>query len=52
MKRYTEQEVVEILKKFGMEFTKNINRDTWYKLWIEKNEKTENLNIETIFKNR
>ena len=46
MKTYTEQEVIELLKKFGAEFTHNINSDNWYEEWIEKNAKTENLTTE------
>lgn len=50
MKTYTEQEVVELLKKFDMKFTYNVNSDKWYFDWIKENENTENIDIEKLMK--
>lgn len=46
MKRYTEQEVVELLKKFNRQQTKNVNSDKWYFNWIIQNNETPNINLE------
>lgn len=46
MKTYTEQEVVEILKKFNRQQTRNVNSDKWYLQWLQENENTPVINIE------
>jgi len=45
MKTYTEQEVVELLKKMEMKFASNVNSDKWYKDWILNNENTPNIRL-------
>ena len=45
MKTYTEQEVIELLKKFGSQFTYNVNSDVWYSNWIKEKEPFPNINI-------
>jgi hypothetical protein len=46
MKTYTEQEVVELLKKFNRQQTKNVNSDKWYFNWVTQNSETPNINLE------
>lgn len=46
MKTYTEQEVVELLKKFNRQQTRNVNSDKWYLQWLQENENTPVINLE------
>lgn len=46
MKTYTEQEVVELLKKFNRQQTRNVNSDKWYLQWLKENENTPVINLE------
>lgn len=46
MKTYNEQEVVELLKKFNRQQTRNVNSDKWYLQWLQKNENTPVINLE------
>lgn len=46
MKTYTENEVIELLKKFGREYAKNVNSDKWYFNWLEANETTPNIDLQ------
>lgn len=46
MKTYNEQEVVELLKKFNRQQTRNVNSDKWYLQWLQENENTPVINLE------
>lgn len=46
MKTYNEQEVVELLKKFNRQQTRNVNSDKWYLQWLQDNENTPVINLE------
>lgn len=35
MKTYTDKEVVELLKKFDKQYTRNTNSDGWYAKWLK-----------------
>lgn len=45
MKTYTEQEVVELLKKFDSQFTHNVNSDQWYSNWVIQSQELPNIKI-------
>lgn len=34
MKKHTDKQVVELLKKFDIQFTNNVNSDGWYAKWL------------------